>query len=84
MLRRREPDLPRPYRVPGYPVVPMIFVIFAGVYLVLSAYNDVTAYQRAAAAGQPAFINAAFGIALILAGTPIYFFYRWRQARLPK
>ncbi len=24
-LRRKEPDLPRPYRVPGYPVVPILF-----------------------------------------------------------
>jgi APA family basic amino acid/polyamine antiporter len=26
VLRRREPDLPRPFRVPGYPVVPLLFL----------------------------------------------------------
>jgi amino acid transporter len=35
-LRRTRPDLPRPYRVPGYPVVPAIFLL-AVIYLVASA-----------------------------------------------
>ncbi len=26
VLRRREPDLPRPFRVPGYPIVPLLFL----------------------------------------------------------
>src|SRR5205814_8891772 len=33
VLRRRS-DLPRPYRVPGYPVVPAVFVAFAALLLV--------------------------------------------------
>jgi len=32
VLRRRQPDLPRPYRVLGYPVVPALFLL-ASVYL---------------------------------------------------
>jgi basic amino acid/polyamine antiporter, APA family len=76
VLRRREPDAPRPYKVPGYPVVPWVFVGFAGVYLVLTIYNDVVAYQKAVAAGEHAMINSAFGAALVLLGTPIYFYYR--------
>jgi APA family basic amino acid/polyamine antiporter len=28
-LRRREPDLPRPFRVWGYPVVPALFVLLS-------------------------------------------------------
>jgi amino acid transporter len=27
VLRSKEPDAPRPFRVPGYPVVPAIFVL---------------------------------------------------------
>jgi len=27
VLRRKRPDLPRPYRVFGYPVVPLVFVL---------------------------------------------------------
>jgi APA family basic amino acid/polyamine antiporter len=29
MLRRREPDRPRPFRVPGFPVVPLVFIALA-------------------------------------------------------
>jgi APA family basic amino acid/polyamine antiporter len=34
MLRRRAPDHPRPFRVPGFPVVPVVFVLLATLLLV--------------------------------------------------
>src|SRR5205807_3951310 len=37
---RRAPDLQRPYRVPGYPVVPALFVAFAGLLLVGTVAAD--------------------------------------------
>jgi APA family basic amino acid/polyamine antiporter len=79
VLRRREPDAPRPYRVPGYPFVPWTFILFATVYLLFTIYNDVTGYREAVAAGKPAIINSAFGAALVLVGTPIYFYFRHFQ-----
>lgn len=75
VLRRKEPDTPRPYRVPGYPWLPWIFILFSAVFLVLTIYNDVTAYRAAVAAGKPAVINSALGAALVLLGAPVYFFY---------
>ena len=81
VMRRREPDTPRPYKVPGYPIVPCIFVLFAVLYLVLTVKNDLSAYHDAVAAGKPALINSAFGTALVLLGTPIYFYYRWKNSR---
>jgi len=78
VLRRKNPDVVRPYKVPGYPVVPWIFILFAITYLVFTVYNDIIAYQAAVAAGRPAMINSAFGTVLVLIGTPIYFFYRSR------
>jgi len=76
VLRRKEPATPRPYKVPGYPVVPWLFIIFAMVYLVFTIYNDVANYRSAIAAGQPAIINCAFGLFLVLLGAPIYFLYQ--------
>jgi APA family basic amino acid/polyamine antiporter len=35
ILRRKEPNVPRPYKVPGYPVVPW-FYLFATIYLVFN------------------------------------------------
>ncbi|HEY2952524.1 MAG TPA: amino acid permease [Verrucomicrobiae bacterium] len=81
VLRRREPETPRPFKVPWYPLVPMLFVGFGLVYLVLTLCNDVAAYRKAVAAGQPALLNCALGAALVLSGTPIYFFYRRRKNR---
>jgi amino acid transporter len=58
-LRRTRPELPRPYTVPGYPVVPAIFVA-AVIYLVGNALiND------------PAWTAVTF--AIVLAGVPVYF-----------
>src|SRR5688572_9553911 len=76
VLRRKEPDAPRPYRVPGYPYLPIIFVTFAVSFLVLTIYHDITSYHAAVASGKSAIINCAFGSLLVLLGTPIYFFYR--------
>jgi basic amino acid/polyamine antiporter, APA family len=81
ILRRREPDAPRPFKVPGYPAVPMLFVAFGLIYLVLTLYNDVATYRQAVAAGQPALMNSALGAALVLSGTPVYFYFRRRKAR---
>ena len=81
VLRRREPDAPRPFKVPGYPYVPVLFVAFGLIYLVLTLGNDVAAYRKAVAAGQPALLNSALGTALVLGGTPIYFFYRWKKSQ---
>jgi APA family basic amino acid/polyamine antiporter len=81
VLRRKEPDTPRPYRVPGYPILPWVFIIFAAAYLVLTIYNDITAYQATREAGQPALINSAFGSLLVILGLPIYFYYRYRNNR---
>jgi APA family basic amino acid/polyamine antiporter len=79
VLRRREPDALRPFKVPGYPFVPAVFVLFGVVYLVLTLVNDVSAYRKAVAAGQPALLNAALGLGLVFLGTPIYWYYRMRK-----
>ncbi|MHB8897667.1 MAG: amino acid permease [Thermoguttaceae bacterium] len=78
VLRRKEPATPRPYRVPCYPWIPWIFVLFSGLFLALTIYNDVSGYLAAVAAGQQAIISSALGTALVLIGVPVYFFQRLR------
>jgi basic amino acid/polyamine antiporter, APA family len=59
ILRRRRPDLPRPYKVPGYPILPGVFI--AGViYLVVNALVT-----------DPVWTSVTF--AIVLAGIPVYF-----------
>ncbi|HMJ66237.1 MAG TPA: amino acid permease [Candidatus Binatia bacterium] len=83
VLRRKMPDTPRPYQVPGYPFVPAAFVVFATAFLILTVCNDVGNYRAAIAAGKPGLINCAFGTMLVLLGAPIFFWYRSRQKTTP-
>jgi len=79
VMRRKLPDAPRAYKVPGYPIVPWMFILFALTFLAFTVYNDCVTYRAALAAGQPALINSVFGVALVLVGTPIYFFFQERR-----
>jgi APA family basic amino acid/polyamine antiporter len=61
VLRRKEPDAPRPYRTWGYPVVPAMFIAAAAVLL----YYTFTENIR----------NSAWGVVVILAGVPVYGYF---------
>ena len=44
ILRKEEPDLPRPFRTPGYPLVPWLTLSIALISLIaLTIYNPVSA-----------------------------------------
>ncbi|MBC8144476.1 MAG: amino acid permease [bacterium] len=83
VLRRRYPNAERPYRVPGYPWVPAIFIVFAVVFLCLTVYNDVAKFIAARATGEPAVINSAFGLTLVAIGIPLYYYFRRAAKRNP-
>ena len=59
-LRRSRPDLARPYRAIGYPVVPALFIVAVAAFVVNSLINDT--------------LNSVITFALIFAGLPVYFF----------
>jgi len=65
VLRRTEPDAPRPYRTSGYPVVPALFIAAAAVLL----YYTFTENLR----------NSAWGVAVIAAGVPIFWSFARRN-----
>jgi basic amino acid/polyamine antiporter, APA family len=58
VLRKKRPDLHRPYRTLGYPVVPILFIAGAAILLVT------TARERPR--------ESALGIGLIVLGLPFY------------
>ncbi|MEP7266817.1 MAG: amino acid permease [Saprospiraceae bacterium] len=62
VMRKKAPDLERPYKVIGYPFVPAIFVLFC---LGLFIY---TPSQRP--------VEAGIGILLILTGIPFYLYWK--------
>jgi APA family basic amino acid/polyamine antiporter len=67
VLRRTKPQAERPFRVPGYPWTPILFIV-AAVALVANTI-----------ATQPG--RAAVGIAVVLLGLPAYFLWRGSGSR---
>jgi len=65
VLRKKMPDVPRPYKVWGYPYTPIIFVLFSFLFLVNTLISDLE--------------NAAMGAILILLGLPLYFWRNYRN-----
>lgn len=68
VLRKNQPDLPRPYSTLGYPVVPVLFVAIA-LCLVISTLFD-----------SPR--ESLLGLAFIFAGLPFYFHWRKQRSRI--
>jgi amino acid transporter len=58
-LRRSRPEMARPYRAIGYPLVPALFVLAVAAFVVNSLLNDTT--------------NSVITFALIFAGVPIFY-----------
>jgi len=67
--RRREPELYRPFRTPGYPVTPILFVLSAAAIVI----NTVVTQPR----------NVIFAIGLMVLGIPAYYMWRSRLAKAP-
>ncbi len=62
VLRINKPDLPRPYKTWGYPVVPLVFVLINLIVFVNSIYS------------QPR--ESFIGLMIILAGVPAFVYWR--------
>jgi APA family basic amino acid/polyamine antiporter len=65
VLRRKQPDAPRPYRVPGYPYMPAVFCVATLVLLVNTMYTQLA--------------QSMAGLAIIASGLPFYWY--WTRQR---
>jgi basic amino acid/polyamine antiporter, APA family len=77
VLRKTMPAHERPYRVWGYPAVPIVFILFAMVYVVFTLYSDIFNYMN----GRAPLINSLFGLLLVALGIPGYLFWKRRKAK---
>lgn len=67
LLRWRQPDLPRPYRIPLYPLPPLVFLAFTGwtlFYILLE---------------RP--VEGVMGLAIVVTGAAFYGLTRWHGRR---
>lgn len=65
VMRVREPDLERTYKVWGYPVVPALFVLFCITLIIITFFTNPR--------------EALLGIVLMLTGVPFYWY--WNKKR---
>ena len=61
ILRKKRPDLPRPYKTFGYPVTPILFILCALFISINTLIKE--------------FTNAMAGLLIILLGLPAYFYW---------
>ncbi|HET9407882.1 MAG TPA: amino acid permease [Candidatus Sulfotelmatobacter sp.] len=67
VFRRREPNAERPYRMWGYPLVPLLFVLTSAVLLYYTFTDNL--------------VNSAAGLLVILAGIPVFLYFSRRRLR---
>jgi len=67
VLRRTRPDHPRPYRVPGYPWLPALYIIAS------------TAIMIDLLIVKPAYTWP--GLVIVLSGIPVYFLWKRRGSQ---
>jgi len=64
-LRATRPDVDRPYRTIGYPLVPALYIVGAAtILLVLFVYRTATTWP---------------GLIIVLLGVPVYFLWKPRD-----
>jgi APA family basic amino acid/polyamine antiporter len=69
VLRFKKPDVPRPYKALGYPVLPALYIFLAGwICVVLLRYKPQYTWP---------------GLVLVLLGIPVYFFWSRRTVNQP-
>jgi basic amino acid/polyamine antiporter, APA family len=76
VLRVRRPDAPRPFRVPGYPFVPALFVV-VNVWLL---WSELEYADRQVSKGEGR-IGLFASLAIMAAGLPAYFAFRHGRAK---
>lgn len=65
VLRKKEPDTPRPYKAWGYPLVPFLYILITSLICI-----DLLVFS---------FTNSIIGIIIILLGIPVYYLFSKKQ-----
>ncbi|MBS1764798.1 MAG: amino acid permease [Bacteroidetes bacterium] len=65
ILRKREPDAPRPYKVAAYPLLPVLYIVLA------LSICCILLYTKTDVAGK--------GLLIVLLGLPVYYLFRRKQ-----
>ena len=66
VLRKKEPDTPRPYKAFGYPIVPLLYILMAGFICI-----DLLFFKT---------FNTGMGVLMILLGIPVFYLFNRKKA----
>ena len=72
VLRVRHPKASRPFKTPGYPLIPVIFIVFSASFVCLTLVNDISEFN----AGHVPIIKSVMGAILVMTGLPFYFYWK--------
>lgn len=61
VLRKKEPDAPRPYKAFGYPIIPLLYILLAGFICI-----DLLIFKT---------FNTGMGVLIILLGIPVFYIF---------
>jgi APA family basic amino acid/polyamine antiporter len=67
VMRRKAPEIERPYRTIGYPVVPVIYIVLAGLFII-----DLAILAPS---------TSGIGYLLVFTGIPVYFLWSHKKAQ---
>ncbi len=70
ILRKKRPDMPRPYKALGYPIIPIIYLVLATAFCVSLLFN------------KPVF--SFRGLIIVLLGIPLYYLAKISFAKAEK
>ena len=65
VMRRKAPEIERPYRTFGYPIVPLIYIVLAGIFII-----DLAILAPS---------TSGIGYLLVFTGIPVYFIWRGKR-----
>lgn len=75
ILRKKYPDKERPFKTPGYPLLPALVILFNLFYLILTIYHDVERYFE----GRSRVMHSVFGLVIVAVGIPLYFYFKRKR-----
>ena len=70
VMRRKAPEIERPYRTLGYPIVPLVYIFLAVLFIMDVAYLAPS--------------TSGIGFLIVFTGIPIYFIWRRSAAAASK
>ena len=67
VLRKKEPDTPRPYKALGYPIIPFLYILLTALICIDLVYNKPD--------------NTIRGLIIVALGIPVYYFIQKQRAK---